>query len=330
MNNMSKNKIVDELCLTIAKTLAEVEIGKEAKGAGFYVWPMPIFHPTEGEIYTAPHFLPKLYEALIKLRNKGYNNQKIAQLFKNPSRISQIVWLFTAFETTPLKKEEKTDIAFQIVKLISAYRTDPFCRNRKNIIWSRNKIKEIFKKAHLIKSSKESKKVLGRLNGITWLLCELLYFDFHGAGHEFHGPYKLDNNKVLIIREYYDLKPDHWNFTSQLLFNKITTLELYNKKCKIEFDFFNRTRWTEPISQYLQEFSIFVNDELIKELDKVKLIVNELEQMLKVGVKEITKMNKKELIKKFAESYFFIIKSLQEELGKDWMPPKLFVSKNFS
>ncbi len=319
MDNINKNKIIDELCLTVAKTLSEVGV---ATGAGFNVWPMPIFHPIEGEIYTAPYFIPRLYKALISLQKRGYNNQEIARFLKNPSRIAQIVWLFSASDLVPLKKEEKADLAFRLVKLISTYRKDPFCKKKTNIIWQSEEVEENLKKAIKIKCTKDSKKLLGKLNGLAWLLCELLYFDFHGVGHEIHGPYQLDgSNRILVVREYYDMRPEHWKFASQLSFNKILTLEIYNG-AKIEFDFFNRTRWVEPISQYLQEFSILVDDQSVKKLNKLMFIVNELKKILTIGANKVTKMNKKELIKKFAESYFFIIKPLIEDLGEIWMPPK--------
>lgn len=320
MSSVNKNKIIDELCLAVARTLAEVEVTKETKGAGFYVWPMPIFHPTEGEIYTAPYLLPRLHKALVKLHKKGYDDQKIAQLFKNPSRIAQIVWLFTASEIVPLKREEKIDLGFKIVELISTYRVDPFCKKGKNILWSKKRVEENLKMANMIRGDK-GKGLLSRLNGTAWLLCELLFFDFHGAGHEFHGPYELDSERILIVREYYDLRPSHWNFASGLPFSKVVILEVYNK-CEIEFDLFNRARWTEPISEYLQEFSVSIDGKSVKELKKLNFVVNKLERTLKFGASKVAKMNKKELVKKFAESYFFIIKPLLEELGEVWIPPK--------
>lgn len=321
MLSMEKSEAIDNLSLTFATTLAETEIGKESKGAGQHVWPMPKFHPARAETYTASHLLPRLYRSLTELRDRGYSDQEIAQLFKNPSRIAQLVWLFTASKIVPLGKEELTNLAFDIVKMISTYRDDTFCEEGKNIIWSEDKVEDSLGKANNLESSEESKKVLGKLNGVAWLLCELLYFDFHGAGHEFHGPYELDDNKILVVREYYDLRPEHWNFTSQLSFDRILTLEIYDN-CEIEFDFFNRTRWTEPISQYLENFSVFVDGSPVNELEEVNTVVDQLEKVLREGSKEAKGRDKKELIKKFSESYFFIIKPLQEELGRDWWPPK--------
>lgn len=321
---MDKNKVVDKLADTVAQSLAGV--GGVKGDTGLYTWPSPIFAPAEGEIYLASYFLPTLYNDIIDLENKGYSTSRIAQMLKAPSRIAQTTWPIFAIELTDLTKDQRVDLAYKIVKLISEFRQDPFCEDLKNIIWSPEKAEESVRKTKMVDLNKlsnpdEYREKIGRLNGLAWLFCEMLYTSIHGAGHEFHGPYDLGDNLILLVREYYDLKPEFWPFTHKLPFNKITMLAIY-KDVDVIFDFFNRTRTTKPLGPYLQQFSITVDGEKdCLSLNDIQNITNDLNEVSRDGLTEIHKLDKKQLMKRFFQSYYFIIKPLREELGRDWLPP---------
>ena len=321
---MDKNIVVDKLAHTIAVSLAGV--GGIKGDTGLYTWPSPVFLPVEGEIYLASYFLPTLYRDIKDLEKKGFSKGKIAKLLKAPSRIAQTTWPICNIGLTDLKKDEGIDLAFKIIQLISEFREDPFCEDLRNIIWSNEEVKHMISKTNMIDLNKvdnpdEYKEKINKLNGIAWLFCEMLYTSIHGAGHEFHGPYNLGDNRILVVKEYYDLKPDFWLFTSKLPFNKITMLGIY-KDADVTFDFFNRTRSTKPLGASLQEFSITVKDQIKPlNIDEIQGITNDLERVSRDGLIEIRNLNKKELMKKFFQSYYFIIKPLREELKRDWWPP---------
>lgn len=323
---IDKDKVVDKLANTVAQSLAGV--GGTSGDTGLYTWPSPVFMPAEGEIYLAPYFLPTLYSDIITLEMKGYKIDKIAKLLKAPSRIAQTTWPIFAIGLTDLTMEQRVDLAYKIVLLISEFRKDPFCENLRNIIWSNEKVKEIIDETNWVNLNKMDKpntyrERIGRLSGLAWLFCEMLYTSIHGAGHEFHGPYKLEDGLILLVKEYYNLKPIFWTFTNELSFDKITIFGIYND-VDVVFDFFNRTRSTQPLSPYLQRFFITVDDK--KEcvsLEDIHEINDELERVSNIGLTRISKMSRKELMKKFFESYYFIIKPLRDELKQDWSPPNI-------
>jgi len=321
---MDKNKVVDKLAHTIAVSLAGV--GGIKGDTGLYTWPSPVFLPVEGEIYLTSHFLPVLYKDIKDLEKKGYSTGRIANLLKAPSRIAQTTWPLCNISLTDLTTAEGIDLAFKIVQLISEFREDPFCEDLRNIIWSNEKVENTISKTNMIDLNKVDnpdgyREKINRLNGIAWLFCEMLYTSIHGAGHEFHGPYNLGDNRILVVKEFYDLKPDFWPFTSKLPFNKITMLGIY-KDANVTFDFFNRTRSTKPLGISLQEFSITVDDRIAPlNIDEIQEITNGLERVSNEGLIEIRNLDKKELMKKFFQSYYFIVKPLREELKRDWWPP---------
>lgn len=321
---MEENETIDKLCSTVGYLLAEA--GKEA---GFSVWPAPRFSPIEGEMYVSPYLLPSLLDDLSKLEQKGYNKEKVAELFKNPSRITQFVWTFHTLKDIDLSENERVKLVKKIIDLISISRKDPFCEEGKNIIWSEEKVNLSLEELNWIdldevSEVEEYRETLGRLNGTLWLLCELLYFDFHGAGHEFHGPYNLvKDNQMLIVREYYDLKPDYFSFTDDLPFNRLMTFEIYPKK-DVTFDFFNRSRFSVPLSKYLQKLHIEINGKGIGDFSEINNALNSSEKVSERGSKRVGKLERKELLEKFGEAYFFTIKPIQEKLGEDWRPPESF------
>ena len=321
---MDKIKVVDKLAHTIAVSLAGV--GGVKGDTGLYTWPSPVFLPVEGEIYLASYFLPTLYKDIKGLEKKGYSKEKIAKLLKAPSRIAQTTWPICNISLTDLSKDEGIDLAFKIIELISEFREDPFCEDLRNIIWSNEEVKDTISKTDMVDlgtvdNPDRYREKINRLNGIAWLYCEMLYTSIHGAGHEFHGPYNLGDSRILVVKEYYDLKPDFWPFTSKLPFNKITMLGIY-KDADINFDFFNRTRSTKPLGAYLQRFSVIIDDKIEPlNIDEIQGITNDLERVLRDVLIEIRNLNKKELMKKFFQSYYFVIKPLREELKQDWWPP---------
>jgi len=322
---MDKEELVDKLAYTVAESLAGV--GGVKGDTGLYTWPSPIFAPAEGEIYLASYFLPTLYQDLVTLEEKGYSVKRIAELLKGPSRIAQLTWPIFAIDLTDLTKDERIDLAYKIVRLISEYREDPFCADHRNILWSTERVSRTLEKTSFITLDEldkpdEYRKEIGKLSGVGWLLCEMLYTSIHGAGHEFHGPYKLGDARTLVVKTYYDLAPEFWPFVQGLPFNEITILGIY-RAVDVVFDFFNRTRSTRPLTPHLEQVSIEVDGQATDSaLGDIQEVSRQVEQVLRKGVSEIQKLSKKELMGKFFESYYFTIKPLREELGQDWRPPR--------
>lgn len=318
----NKEAIVDKLALTIATTLQAV-----GQDTGAAVWPSPIFHPVEGDLYTAQYLMPILYQDLLKLEKKGFSGDKMARLLKAPSRIAQLAWLIASIGVADLTKKEKIDLTYRIVRLIAVFRQDPFCWDGRNILWSKEEVKGCLNKVKWTEVNKTSKQdayreTINRLNGLAWLFCELLYSYIHGVGHEFHGPYLLQNEQILIVREYYDFKPNFWSFTSKLPFNKVTVFGIYGK-VDISFDFFNRSKTEENLAPYLRKVAVELDDKgKFLNYRGIQQVIRHLEKISTIGVKEVGKLDRTALLKKTAETFFFIIKPIREKLGKDWLPPK--------
>lgn len=319
---LSKNKMLDIFSSLIARSLVSVGGKGEAREQ---IWPAPMVSLIEAVYYTMKYY-PKFFLELVKkLESKGYSDIQIAKLLKYPSRTAQNLWATQGKGVGQMSKEELTEYTVKTLRYISLLRkSDLFCRDGKNIIWPNNIVRTELNGAQFIDvRESELTEVISKLHAALWLHTELLYFASHAVGHEFHGPYKL-KSKILLVREYFDLRNiEIWPFTSELSFNYVKILEIYDKKLNIKFDIFNRIKSQTSIPEYLKKLCLVVDGNRITKRDEIENLLKELKNIAEIGSKSILKMNKEKLIEKVNEaSHFWVAKPLADELGLDWHPPK--------
>lgn len=303
-------------------------IGKSLYGEPpFYIWPAPLSTPAECEFYLADDFLHDFYTDLIELKQKSYSVAKTAKLLKNPSRIAQTLWPFGhVVNVDQRSKTELIELASFIVDLLSSYRKDPFNRNGKNIVWSQSDIDEYLTKHKVIDSNnsqfKTYRNLISRLKGILWLYSELLFFSIHEICKEFHGPYSSEDAMPILIREYYDLRPEFWPFAHRMPYQNLLIFETYKKDTEIEFDFFGRLRVRNLTPEDLASFSLIVDDTPILAYESIQNICNCISQIAIEGAKYAQNLSRQQVMKKFVYSYYYILKPIKNVLGKNWEPPE--------
>lgn len=320
---LSIDQKLDKLFTLMASGL--VAVGKDVGGGS---WPVPVFNPVEGDMYVAKYLLESLHQAFSSLQVKGYTDREMSLLLKAPSRIAQLYWPFDSIGLSNLSKQEQVDLAIRILDCISFYREDAFCDGGRNIVWMGHEIAEQLEKLDLldladVPNAIDYRRMISKLAGALWLYCELLYFTEHSIGHEFHGPYELADRRTLVVREYYDLNPEFWPFASRFPHNKIIISVVYEGN-SLGFDFFNRTWSSEPAMDPARAFSIHleaIDTPPLHTLDEISQVYMDVQTVLAQGSTEAGGMEKKALLKRFAESYFYVIKPLLEANGQNWLPP---------
>ncbi len=319
------NKMLDTFLDVISHTLLDV-----SEEPGWRVWPMPFFHPSEGNFYLAVperSFIVELYEHIKCLEEEGLSDKDIAKLFKKPSRIATLTFLFEWFRHSKLSPEQRVELAIKLLRYIKCLKKeDPFCTTKRNILLSNEEVNNLISTNRFlfVRDHVNLPQLVGRLNAALFLLCETMYFLHHSIGHEFHGPYYLNNGKIILIREYYDLKnTECWDFTKKLSFNELTTIEIY-KGVDIRIDFFNRMRSSQSLPHALVGVCVKqgnINAPTLNSPEDIKSILNELLEVLKLGQESLKSLDKKGMIRKYVEVHYFIRKPLTEKLGIDWYPP---------
>ena len=261
------------------------------------------------------------------VKNKGLTIDEIAKLFKAPSRISDLFHL-DQFPMEGLKPDERAELFNDLVNMLPYYRKeDTFCESGRNVLVTQGEVEELLTKYQLIKirddgNGKKLREIIGKLNATTWLYTELITVAHHAYGHEFYGPYPLENGENLIVREYYDLKmPEVWSFTKDLSFEKIILLEIY-KNVEIKFDIFNHMESFAPLPQNLRRVLV-ATDNLGNNLKSVEDIEQLFETISLLSNKSInfTKdFTYKDWVNKLIEVHYFSLKPHKDSLGEDWRP----------
>lgn len=321
---LSTDALLDEYSSSMAKGLLVA-----TKEVGHAVWPSPIFHPMEGDAYVSKHFFPRLYSDIRELEDKGFAKEDIAELFKYPSRLVRITYLYHVSHLSELSKDERINLAGKLLRYLSYLRSDPFVKEGRNHILDDRVVRALLKNLEIVdlKSILNAPAIgtlVSRASAILFGYSELLYFCHHQIGHEYHGPYDLGNEEVLIVRDYYDLKPDFWAFSADFPYGELTFFTIY-KGADVKFDYSNRMQSSQPLLHHLSRFSIsqWEYEDLTNEL-KLNNFYKEIEEAVTKGVKHVSALNKVDLMKKYGEMFFYAIKPIRDILGKDWHPPQGF------
>lgn len=313
----SKNLIkIKKLCKTMGDLISE---GTPP------VWPIQIY---ENEWYLYKYFIRNLFDTIQKLKNKK-SYSEIAKLFKNPTRIAEFTYLLFGLSESDLKPNEKITLALDIIELVKCYRKkDPFCRSKKNLILNQNQINKIIKSKNFVKIDKnlekeKYKKLISRINAALFSYCEFIHSGIHQNGHEFHGPYKLKDGRLLIVREYYDLKPvEVWPFSKRFKYKNIKIFEIYSG-IDIFFDYTNHLVCSKPLSDHLEAFYIILNgSKVINKIEELEILLKNINSYFQKALFSTSNFKRKDWIKKHMEMRYWYLKPLKKLFGKDWKPPK--------
>lgn len=303
--------------------VAEITVkgaGKQ-KVSGFELWP---FHPIRGRLFFTKSWFTHLLSYLRQLDKKGLNDEEIARAFKAPSKIAQLLWMLDGMKQADLSMDERLYIVERLFDLLGIWRKDIFCGGGRNLVWDQKQAGEVIEKARFIDLQKEPtlKQNICTFESALWMYTEMIYFSNHPLAHSFQGPYELDN-KVLVVRRYFDLKPPFWSFSRKLKFDEVEILETYKRGTKIKFDFFERgVRSRESYRDKLLESSVMVGSRSISPNDELKEVLSNLTGVVRKGSMYIRGLSLQDLIAKYASYWFFALKPLYGLMGKPWQLPK--------
>lgn len=315
------NKQIDKFLDVIVDSILGAKSKEEA--AVLTLWPLPT---TQGLLYWGDEWVKRLNFVFHSIDKKKVSDKELIKAIKFPSRIVQLLWRIDAIKNGNLSKEEKFYTLTKLFDCLALFRKkDLFCESGKNIIWSKKEL-ETHKKDLYFFSGKDEKlnKLISIFEATLWSYTELIYWAQHPIGHSFHGPY-LEKEGDLLVKEYFDLKPEVWPFSQDLNFSVVEVFEFYKKGTgrKIKLEFFERNiRTTQSLKKDLEKFALKVDKKNIKKLEKISEFSENLVRVIKKGGKFIQSLNAQQLIEKHADFYFYAIKPFCDLVKEDWRPPK--------
>jgi hypothetical protein len=315
---MELNEKIDMLLDIISEIVIKVEGEKTPQATT--LWPIPT---PQSLIYWQNEWSNKIHNVFKTIDSVGISNQKLKEALKFPSRPAQTLWRLDAIKHSNLNKEQKLFVVKNLFECVSLFRkNDLFCKNG-NAIWNKEEL-EKNKKDLKFFSENEQKHIISTLKVSFWLYAELMYWTNHPLGHSFHGPYH-DKDNIIIVREFFDLKPPFWSSSENLKFDKIEIFEVYkdidlNKD--FQFEFFERELVTKKsLNENLSSFAIKANSIPINSVQELQNIKTNLDEVIEKIIKENESLDLKGLIKQQANMWFYAIKPLCDLVGENWQPP---------
>jgi hypothetical protein len=211
---------------------------------------------------------------------------------------------------------------FEVIK--SKVKGEIFCLDGTHRLLTNTEVKEIEKNKRWMKAENyKTKRLISNFISCLENLVWAFYFDiFVSTGREIHGPYFINKNEVILVRDYYNLNPKEiWGID-----NKYQSLKIflkYPKECNIQLNYANQVKSSKPLGENLISFSIEVNRKPVKDLHEIFLL---FKYFLRLGEKQANKVNKLsplEIVKKGAEIYYYRYKELYKFYKEDWRPPRV-------
>jgi len=315
----TKRSDLDSLFLAIARALH----GEPP----FFIWPAPLSTPAECEFYLADHYLSQLRDDISLLEKQGWEIANIAALFKHPSRLAQVLWLFGHVTSADKGFRDKlVELACTILDLLSCMRKEPLNASGKNLLWAQDEARNFLTTCDVVNSRcnawDQQKQILARVEGTLWVYSELLYFSIHEVCKEFHGPYELESGEQILVRHYYDLKPKFWDFTEALPYETCTVVDIYEGDARICFDFFGRLSSTESLVGKLSGFAMMVGKHDCSDWECMKSVQESTAEVATRGALKLRALTRVDVMQKFMEAYNQIRIPLAEAAGREAEVPE--------
>lgn len=320
MNKSGFNKKLDKLLDIIVETILGAKRKEEA--AAVPLWPIPT---PQGMLYWGKEWAKKLFRVLSLVDQQKISEEDIRKAVKFPSRIVHILWRTDALLNSELTKEEKLYIVRKLFGCLAIFRKEnPWCEGGKNVIWDLKELGDDKKSLFFFSAKdKKTRQLLFNLEASLLLYTELLYWANHPIGHSFHGIY--ENRKGLtLVREYFDLRPEVWDFSKNLSFSQVEIFEIYKKGTEIKLDFFERgVRTTESFKQNLGSFALKVDKRPVNQWGQIPQLFDNLKGTIEKGGRFIQSLSEQQLIEKHAEYWFYALRPLCDLVNEDWHLPEL-------
>lgn len=320
---MHKKEMVLEAYKTLAKFVIYGARGQPP------LWPFSII---ETNWYYGKFFPNEIYHTIRALEEKGINIEKIAELCWGPSTVTHWFYIVEPVLGDPalnpfegLTKEEGIEFMEKTVEILSKQRKgDVFCRDMKNIFLSEEEVRRLLegKEFFEARDNLEITKALNVLTLTLWHYTILVQGGHRAYSQEFHGPYPLEGNRSLLIKDFFNLTPGKdvdapvWDFTLRMPYDKITVLEIY-EDAQIQIDMFNHYN----VAGDLVKSCVFAGGSSLSG-EEMKSLSKACTDILSEGNKVIEKFSKSDWVKKIINLRHLWLKPHKDILGKDWEPSK--------
>lgn len=168
-----------------------------------------------------------------------------------------------------------------------------------------------------------------RLGGLLWAYCETIYFVAREVGCEYHGPYIVDKDNILLERNYNNLSPKGLWPQISLFQNieKITIQTIHDKEFSVSFDVYNNLFISQgDFSDSFLKGRVLVDDRNIT-IEETKVLIENVAKELEMLCEYIDKMEESCLLWQYVRIFWYRKKGLADVLNVSWEPNEVLKTK---
>lgn len=312
-------KLTSNAHALLRRQIRTMQIIADASG-GSSRWPMPVLQTTaDASIFSEPALVKALFDRILELRKRKLSMKAMSALFHYPSPLARLTMVARSRDVWPLTASQKIGVYNDIAELLSYhYKQHPFCDTGKNILWSPSEIKRILKSLEHGYDSIAS-SLMAQLDGRLWMYSEMIFSRWHNLAHEFHGPYRV-GNEWLLIKDWHDLKGPGWSPFRRFPHRSIRCYEFFRHNT-IQLDIHNRLRCEKPLATTLTRSFVEIDGHPVAS-EEVTQLLSTIDRFLAPGAKWLATRTALQLKEMNAIMEFYAIKPLADILHIDWKPAK--------
>lgn len=286
-------------------------------------WPMPKLKSTnEASIFSEPFVAEALYKAFLTLEKQGYSAKDVGEFMPWPSVYARLAFIFRSRPVWKLTHSQQVDLMNRLAEsLRTKYKSDPYCLGGKNQLLNRIELNVLGKKLKI--SRNLDPKLVSQLDARLWMYTEMLYSRWHNLGHEFHGPYRI-KGQSLLIKEWHDLDGFR-NFMGKFSASHIICYEFFSSNT-VKLDLHNRLWTGKPFSLTATRCIVEV-DGGYATTAQVRKLMAQIDKYLAKGARYLEQLTARDLKVMNAEMEFYAMKELLEKSAQSIFPPRELISK---
>lgn len=168
-----------------------------------------------------------------------------------------------------------------------------------------------------------------KLGGLLWAYCETVYFVAREIGCEYHGPYIVDKDNLLIERNYNNLTPKTLWPQAKLFqsIEKITIQTIHNKDFSVYFDVYNNLFANQGnFSDSFLAGQVLIDDKPAT-IQEIKVLIDSVAKELEILCEYINKMEENSLLWQYVRIFWYRKKGLADVLDVTWEPNEVLKTK---
>lgn len=314
---------IDDLIFELFKATSEVIYDTDMQhGDGRDYWP---FHPVFLDSLVAPIVFKEILRLTNILEKEGYTLTDIAGIIYSPTKVANYQYLWPIRTINSLTYNQKYELTKYFVKLLVILRNgEPFCEKERNLVWSRKSLNQNIKQYERdfvsTKHYPEMAQLLSKLEGLLVSYAETLYYYMIDLSRMMHGPYSLENESTVFVKEYLHLKAGElWDIVSDFPCDHFKEIGIY-QDIDITAYFMGHTHSNPPFPKAIDKFVIIVDNKIIKNIDELRNLYEKVKEVTEKTAQHIAEKSEDEdfLLKRGIDMFFYPLKPLYDEIEENW------------